>query len=857
MDYGSLMYAAQNNTSQKSDGIRCYKTTFMPPKKEVRQKTLSANVQKFLARQEEEKRQKEIEAKKKRDELLSLRSQDKMSVKRVSTMLKRTKSANKSVMEDAVDDVNTVVTMAGPSQPDEDDYGYVSQEASSFYNKLMDKYSNMPPEEDKFSKSKKVVIKDLNAAKERVKAALHRIEEEETMPRKRKRKSKEDKAAEEDDFIDDSGVYRRDSKDEEKPLEEEEPKPKKFKKPAPPPMDFSQLLKIAEQKQHEPIVIEKKPVADDEENKPMTKKQRLEYLREKEARIQRERRELEDKMRRKSHQARRPSPTLDRNSPSQLQQKGSGKSNESSIPRIPKLNQSNNEISVKNCNNKQSESGIQNMKIPKLADREKMHKSTGLSSSNSKTVSPAVAEELLKKSSTVWSKPCNLSPSGSPSSKVNNKLLNNKDERHRDNLDYKSSSSSHQNLDRRKDMLDKQIIKKSSSTSSELDRRKEVNNNIHRENMKQEIEKRKELMKNKVSNGQMNNSERRDERDRLINRNESQQHLKKVDNIKKQSNSSSPNSSMIKNDSSKSSLKYDRPNGDLHQKQPPPQKKSQVLVDLFGDDFPNEDKNKLNSSSNNNNMNKSSLANNDAKLKQNSSLKNSPSSSLKNKDDKFNKPSAVVSSKTNINDKSKHIASSQNMKRPIRLDDTNNGNNRTQPKSLSSASDSKQRSQLNNDKSRLNNVKPRQFPPADVKPRQFPPSDMKPRQFPPSDVRRNSRPPPKRSTYQGYGEGEGEDEDEYDSEMDDFIDDNDDVDIDVSQTISEIFKYDRNRYKNVDDEDDEVEESNFAQMMKEEVRSTRIGIEEDLQEYLKEKAEKKRAQQKRLQKLAEMKKKRR
>lgn len=33
-----------------------------------------------------------------------------------------------------------------------------------------------------------------------------------------------------------------------------------------------------------------------------------------------------------------------------------------------------------------------------------------------------------------------------------------------------------------------------------------------------------------------------------------------------------------------------------------------------------------------------------------------------------------------------------------------------------------------------------------------------------------------------------------------------------------------NRYKNVDDEDDEVEESNFAQMMKEEVRSTRIGM---------------------------------
>lgn len=50
-------------------------------------------------------------------------------------------------------------------QPDEDDYGYVSQEASAFYNKLMDKYSNMPPEEPKFPLAKKATVKDLNAAK--------------------------------------------------------------------------------------------------------------------------------------------------------------------------------------------------------------------------------------------------------------------------------------------------------------------------------------------------------------------------------------------------------------------------------------------------------------------------------------------------------------------------------------------------------------------------------------------------------------------------------------------------------------------------------------------------------------------
>jgi protein SPT2 len=52
-------------------------------------------------------------------------------------------------------------------QPDEDDYGYVSQEASAFYNKLMEKYTSTPSEEPKFSK--KSVLKssaaDLNNTK--------------------------------------------------------------------------------------------------------------------------------------------------------------------------------------------------------------------------------------------------------------------------------------------------------------------------------------------------------------------------------------------------------------------------------------------------------------------------------------------------------------------------------------------------------------------------------------------------------------------------------------------------------------------------------------------------------------------
>jgi hypothetical protein len=53
------------------------------------------------------------------------------------------------------------------AQPDEDDYGYVSQEASAFYNKLMEKYTSTPSEEPKTSKKSllKSSAADLNNTK--------------------------------------------------------------------------------------------------------------------------------------------------------------------------------------------------------------------------------------------------------------------------------------------------------------------------------------------------------------------------------------------------------------------------------------------------------------------------------------------------------------------------------------------------------------------------------------------------------------------------------------------------------------------------------------------------------------------
>lgn len=69
-----------------------------------------------------------------------------------------------------------------------------------------------------------------------------------------------------------------------------------------------------------------------------------------------------------------------------------------------------------------------------------------------------------------------------------------------------------------------------------------------------------------------------------------------------------------------------------------------------------------------------------------------------------------------------------------------------------------------------------------------------------------------------------EDDEEYDSELEDFIDDEvEEGNEDYSKYISEIFGYDKNKYKYVDNDDDAAMESSFAQQLKEEYVSTKIG----------------------------------
>lgn len=234
-----------------------YSTKYAPPKKESKEsKQLSDNIQKFLKKREAEESQRKQQEREKLNNLLAMR--DEKSKNKIRKMLKVTKSANKSVLEDAKDCDNTAVSLGGP---DGDDYGYVSNEANAFYQKYLEKVKDV--QEDKgFAPSRPQSLRDLSGTKERVKAAITR-EREEAKSHTRQRISH----AAAGGTGSGSGSHRTtssskplyDPEAEERKKREEEnlqkAKAKAKRPPQPPPMDFQALLRLAEKKQHEPVTI--------------------------------------------------------------------------------------------------------------------------------------------------------------------------------------------------------------------------------------------------------------------------------------------------------------------------------------------------------------------------------------------------------------------------------------------------------------------------------------------------------------------------------------------------------------------------------------------------------------------------
>lgn len=97
-----------------------------------------------------------------------------------------------------------------------------------------------------------------------------------------------------------------------------------------------------------------------------------------------------------------------------------------------------------------------------------------------------------------------------------------------------------------------------------------------------------------------------------------------------------------------------------------------------------------------------------------------------------------------------------------------------------------------------------------------------------------------------------EDED-LDAYEDDFIDDapiDDPYAKNYSKDIAKIFKYDKRKYQDMDDDD--IEESTFSRCMAEEARSSRIGRQEDLEDMRREQEEELRKSKSKSRKLEEL-----
>lgn len=100
--------------------------------------------------------------------------------------------------------------------------------------------------------------------------------------------------------------------------------------------------------------------------------------------------------------------------------------------------------------------------------------------------------------------------------------------------------------------------------------------------------------------------------------------------------------------------------------------------------------------------------------------------------------------------------------------------------------------------------------------------------------------------YKRQREYEEEDDDEYDSEMEDFIEDEGEPQEEISKHIREIFGYDRKKYKDESDYALRYMESSWKEQQKEEAKSLRLGVQEDLEEMRREEEEMKRRKAKKL-----------
>lgn len=661
------------------------------------------------------------------------------------------------MLADAIDENDTAYTAEGPEQPDEDDYGYTSKEASSLYRSIMDKYQALPPEK-KFSDAKKKErsTSELITTKDRVREAILREREEAAMGRKR---SLPNMPASRSD--DPNGVVRHRSRknlydpeaeraEEERRKREEEEERRRIraqKRPPPPVMDFQKLLELASKKQHEPVEIMPPPAKKVKEpERLLTRKEKLEIEERKAYLADRERRKQEalnpSKARRPDEQSNEPSkpvnkmlpngriPKLNSSNSSQIRPATSttappadAKSRSSEVPGRTSSNSKSYSHQTNGSSAGRSSSGISSAtskpSLPTKYDDRRLHGSSGNSSNSS-----SMASSSMKKSQHSLSQKTasNVPPNGIKTSSS-------------------SSSSSYNGAAK--------LATSSSAAPS-------ASSQHHRQSSS--------------SSSSMANAAKSKLPSRDANRNEIKS--SKTDKYDRRDTPTQSSSSSSK-DLAKSRLPAS--SKDVKTRDFPPKDlfKSRDSKDVKTREFPPKD----------------------------------IRTSAPQKTREFPPKDLVKTREFPPKDiKTREFPPRDLVK-----------TREFPPKDL---------------------VKTREFPPKDlIKTREFPPKDLKTREFPPRDVQRRPQSANRKSSAHKRRILD-DDDDEYDSEMDDFIDDDDGND-DYSKYIKEIFGYDKSRYRHLDEDIDNME-STFAQQMREEQISRKIGLMEDLEDMRLEAEEMKR-----------------
>lgn len=215
--------------------------------------------------------------------LMDARKHDKKAMRTVKSMLHMTKSASKAAIR--TEDVSTK-NGAGRNQCDEDDYGYESVVAGGIYERLMAKFDRSSDGGPAFAPAKPRKAKNLDRTVARVKEALKNpnYEAEEKARRAKKAAAAATSSAKREvspDIVEEPA-----SKKSRRQHQEEEARRKRLAQRAttqrPPAQSFEDLMKMAQKKHKEPVKpVESNPINPEAEfGRPMTKKDKEEYLRE-------------------------------------------------------------------------------------------------------------------------------------------------------------------------------------------------------------------------------------------------------------------------------------------------------------------------------------------------------------------------------------------------------------------------------------------------------------------------------------------------------------------------------------------------------------------------------------------------